>query len=38
VIIVPQQAQLGGTMQNLLNWTQVLSNFGTAAAAITVFK
>lgn len=38
VIIVPQQAQIGGTMQNLLNWTQVLSNFGTAAAAITVFK
>lgn len=38
VIIVPQQAQIGGALQNLLNWTQVLSNFGTAAAAITVFK
>lgn len=37
-IIVPQQIQFGGAMQNLLNWTQILSNFGTAAAAITVFK
>lgn len=38
VIIVPQEAQIGGAIQNLLNWTQILSNFGTAAAAITVFK
>jgi len=38
VIIVPQQIQFGGTVQNLINWTQVLANFGTAAAAITVFK
>lgn len=38
VIIVPQQAQIGGAMQNLLNWTQILANFGTSAAAITVFK
>ena len=37
-IIVPQQIQFGGAVQNLLNWTQILSNFGTAAAAITVFK
>ncbi|RTL01184.1 MAG: hypothetical protein EKK57_05325 [Proteobacteria bacterium] len=37
-VIVPQQIQFGGTMQNLLNWTQILANFGTAAAAITVFK
>lgn len=37
-IIVPQQIQFGGTVQNLLNWTQILANFGTAAAAITVFK
>lgn len=38
VIIVPQQIQYGAAMQNLLNWTQILSNFGTAAAAIQVFK
>ena len=38
VIIIPQQIQFGGAIQNLLNWTQILSNFGTAAAAITVFK
>ncbi len=38
VIIVPQEIQFGGTVQNLINWTQVLANFGTAAAAITVFK
>lgn len=38
VIIVPQQIQFGGVVQNLINWTQVLANFGTAAAAITVFK
>ena len=37
-IIVPQQIQFGGLVQNLLNWTQILSNFGTAAAAITIFK
>lgn len=37
-VIVPQQIQFGGTVQNLINWTQVLANFGTAAAAITVFK
>lgn len=38
VVIVPQQIQFGGAIQNLLNWTQILSNFGTAAAAIAVFK
>ena len=37
-IIVPQQIQFGSTVQNLLNWTQILANFGTTAAAITVFK
>lgn len=37
-IIVPQQIQFGGAVQNLLNWTQILANFGTTAAAITVFK
>ncbi len=37
-IIVPQQIQFGGAIQNLLNWTQILANFGTTAAAITVFK
>lgn len=38
VIIVPQQIQYGAAIQNLLNWTQILSNFGTAAAAIQVFR
>jgi protein involved in polysaccharide export with SLBB domain len=38
VIIVPQQIQYGAAMQNLLNWTQILSNFGTGAAAIAVFR
>lgn len=37
-IIVPQQIQFGGAIQNLLNWTQILANFGTGAAAIAVFK
>ena len=37
-IIVPQQVQIGSTLQNVLNWTQILANFGTAAAAIQVFK
>ena len=37
-IIVPQLIQFGGTVQNLMNWTQILANFGTTAAAIQVFK
>lgn len=37
-IIIPQQVQIGSTLQNVLNWTQILANFGTAAAAIQVFK
>lgn len=37
-IIIPQQVQVGSTLQNVLNWTQILANFGTAAAAIQVFK
>ena len=37
-VIVPQQIQFGSAVQNLISWTQVLANFGTAAAAITVFK
>lgn len=37
-IIVPQVIQIGGIVQNVLNWTQILANFGMTAAAITVFK
>lgn len=37
-IIVPQNMQFGSAMQNLLNWTTILSNFGMGAAAIAVFK
>ena len=32
VIIVPQEAQIGGAIQNLFNWTQILSNFGTRSS------
>lgn len=37
-IIVPQDIQFGSTMQGLLNWTQILANFTTTAAALTIFK
>lgn len=37
-IIIPQDIKFSNGMQNLLNWTQILANFGIAAAAITVFK
>lgn len=37
-VIVPQEMQFGSTMLNLLNWTQILSNFGMGAASISVFK
>ncbi|MCC2624741.1 MAG: sugar transporter [Burkholderiales bacterium] len=37
-IIIPQDIQFGSGVQTLLNWTQILANFGIAAAAITVFK
>lgn len=37
-IIVPQEIKFGSTLQNVMNWTQILANFGTAAAAIQVFK
>jgi polysaccharide biosynthesis/export protein len=37
-VIVPQQIQFGSTLQNVMNWTQILANFGTSAAAIQVFK
>lgn len=37
-IIVPQLVQFGSTLQNVMNWTQILANFGTSAAAIQVFK
>lgn len=37
-VVVPQTIQIGGAVQNILNWTQIIANFGTAAAAITVFK
>lgn len=38
VVIVPQDVQFGSAMQSLLNWTQILANFGTAAATIAIFK
>lgn len=37
-IIVPQNIQFMTVQQNLLNWTQILSNFGMGAASIEVFK
>lgn len=37
-VVVPQVIQIGGLVQNVLNWTQILANFGMTAAAITVFK
>lgn len=37
-IIVPQDVQFGSAVQSLMNWTQILANFGTSAAAIQVFK
>ena len=37
-IIVPQNVQFITAQQNLLNWTQILSNFGMGAAALAVFK
>lgn len=37
-VVVPQVIQIGGVVQNVLNWTQILANFGMTAAALTVFK
>lgn len=37
-IVVPQNIQFMTVQQNLLNWTQILSNFGMGAASIEVFK
>lgn len=37
-IIVPQDMQFGSTMMDLLNWTQIISNFGIGAAAIAIYK
>lgn len=37
-IIVPPDVEFMTTQQTLLNWTQILSNFGIAAAGITVFN
>lgn len=37
-IIVPQNMQFGSFMQNLINWTQILANFGQGAAGIMIFN
>lgn len=37
-IIVPQNIEFMTVQQSLLNWTQILSNFGMGAASIEVFK
>ena len=37
-IVVPQEIQFMSLQQNLINWTQILANFGLGAAAINQLK
>lgn len=37
-VVVPEQLNKGATLRGFKDWSQILGNFGLAAAAINVFK